>query len=302
MARSDPYLFNRQKRLLVLLDALGGDIRSTDFQKLLLLYCHSCTVPPYEFVPYTFGAFSFTSYAGRRKLVKHGLLEDQDKSWTLTDRGRALSKKLQFDGRDAIFGFARRTRNLRGDVLVAKTYRRFPYTAIHSEIAGRVLDGDDDALQRIADAKVNHTSPGIATIGYEGRSLEGYLNLMIRDGITLLCDVRRNPLSRRYGFAKKTLAKACDRVGIRYEHLPQFGISSADRKGLRSQADYDALFRAYEAENLPARDQDFAIIQAWVTSGERVALTCFEREPHRCHRHCVSDALETRMGVSASHL
>ena len=62
-----PMLFDRQKRLLCLLDALGGDVGNLDFQKLLLLFCSGGTVgQPYEFVPYKFGAFSFTSYADRR--------------------------------------------------------------------------------------------------------------------------------------------------------------------------------------------------------------------------------------------
>ncbi len=37
------------------------------------------------------------------------------------------------------------------------------------------------------------------------------------------------------------------------------------------------------------------IIRSWVTAGERVALTCFERLPQQCHRHCVAEALE-RLG------
>ncbi len=301
-AAKDPYLFDREKRLLVLIDALGGEISSTDLQKLLFLYCDEQTEPSYDFVPYRFGAFSFTSYAARRKLTKNGLLDGDADAWKLTQAGRQLAKRLSFGGRDDIFGFVRRTRDLRGDALVAETYRRFPYTAVHSEIANKVLRGDDAALERIEDAKPKHAEPGIVTIGYEGRSLESYLNLLIRDGVTILCDVRRNPLSRRYGFARKTLANACEKVGIRYEHIPAFGIESAARKGLATQQDYDDLFRIYEVENLPERDKEFAVLQTWIAEGERVALTCFEREPHRCHRHCVSDAMERRTGEPAVHL
>ena len=63
-------LLNRQRHLLSLLDALGGRVCGMDFQKLLFLYCHEEEPAPYEFVPYKFGAFSFTSYADRRKLVE----------------------------------------------------------------------------------------------------------------------------------------------------------------------------------------------------------------------------------------
>lgn len=48
-----PMLFDRQKRLLALLDALDGESRKLDFQKLLFLYCQETgETAPYEFVPY----------------------------------------------------------------------------------------------------------------------------------------------------------------------------------------------------------------------------------------------------------
>ena len=61
-------LFERQRLLLTLLDAVGEPVGNTDFQKLLFLYTQECeTRPSYDFVPYKFGAFSFTSYADKRK-------------------------------------------------------------------------------------------------------------------------------------------------------------------------------------------------------------------------------------------
>lgn len=140
------------------------------------------------------------------------------------------------------------------------------------------------------------------TIGYEGRSLERYLNLLIRAGVSTLCDVRRNPLSRKYGFSKKTLSGACDGVGIRYEHLPELGIASEERRQLETQDDYDALFERYESTSLPSQEESVGQIAAWIRDGAAVALTCFEAEPHRCHRHCVAEAVERRLHLRATHL
>ena len=114
--------------------------------------------------------------------------------------------------------------------------------------------------------------------------------------MTLLCDVRRNPLSRKYGFSKKTLGKACEGVGIRYEHLPELGIDSEERCELVTQADYDALFAEYERKSLPKQTEALARIRGWIKEGERVALTCFELLPHQCHRHCVAEALALGAG------
>lgn len=288
-------LFDRQKTLLALLSSLGGEAGNLDFQKLLFLYCQEQQSPSYEFVPYRFGGFSFTSYADRRKLIEKGLLVDDDKSWRLTAKGTAAVGPMG-DAGIKLAGFAKRHAKLRGDALVAQAYRQHPYYAIRSEIAGRLLVDDNAALTAIAGQRPSLAKPGVSTIGYEGCTLEGYLNRLLRSGVTLLCDVRRNPLSRKYGFSKRTLASGCEGVGIRYEHLPELGIASEDRRELDTQADYDALFAAYKRDALPKQQAALEKIRGWVSEGERVTLTCFEHLPHQCHRHCVADALKTKYG------
>ncbi len=131
-----------------------------------------------------------------------------------------------------------------------------------------------------------------------------YLNLLLQDSVALLCDVRRNPLSRKYGFSKGTLKNACENVGIRYEHLPELGIASEERRELVTQADYDALFTTYERESLPRQGEALDRIRQWIESGERVALTCYEALPCQCHRHCVAEALERggKRKLLVSHL
>jgi hypothetical protein len=201
-------LFDRQKRLLALLDALGGDVGGLDFQKLLFLYCREVeTTPTYEFVPYRYGGFSFTSYADKRRLMERGLLADEERAWKLTPAGRTRAK---VDGRVRLGmdRFAQSHAHLRGDALVAEAYRRHPFYAIRSEMAVRLLAGDKLALMAIEAARPAATRPGLCTIGYEGSTLENYLNRLLCDGVTVLCDVRRNPLSRKYGFSKGTLSKA----------------------------------------------------------------------------------------------
>lgn len=157
------------------------------------------------------------------------------------------------------------------------------------------MEDDEAALAGIAAHRPTST-PGIVTLGYEGRTLESYLNELLRAGVTVLCDVRRNPLRRKYGFAKSTLSRGCEGVGIRYEHLPQLGIASEQRRSLDTQADYDALFEEYERTSLPHQAAALATIAKWAET-ERVALTCYERLPAQCHRHCVADALCQKYGT-----
>jgi uncharacterized protein (DUF488 family) len=296
-------LFDRQKQLLALLDAHKGEVGSLDFQKLLFLYCQGIEEKPYEFVPYKFGGFSFTSYADKRRLIEQGLLADEERIWKLTEAGKASATVAPLT-RMKMDQFATQYKTLRGDALVAEAYRRYPYYATRSEIAKRVLSGDAAALQKITAARPVTNSQGLFTIGYEGRSLEAYLNLLLTNGVTVLCDVRRNPLSRKYGFSKGTLSKSCEGVGIRYEHLPELGIASEKRQSLDTQADYDQLFLNYEKSSLPKQGDALTKIQQWIAAGDRVALTCYENLPEQCHRHCVAEALEQKSGekCTARHL
>ncbi len=284
-------LFERQRLLLALLDGMPEPVAHTDFQKLLFLFTQEWEdVPSYDFVPYRFGCFSFTSYADKRRLIERGLLEADDQRWALSAAGRATaqqeSRRLPKTAK-----FARQYSHLRGDELIAEVYRRHPYYATRSEIVERVLPKTADRA-KVAAARPVRLPPGLVTIGYEGKTLERYLNQLLRESVTLLCDVRRNPLSRKYGFAKSTLAKACEGVGIRYEHLPELGIASEDRRELKTQADYDALFAGYERDSLPKQEAALAKIRHWIErDGCRVALTCYEAVPCQCHRHCVAEAL-----------
>lgn len=295
-------LTSRQRLLLGLLDAVGGTSGNLDFQKVLFLYCQEPdSGNPYDFVPYKRGAFSFTSYADRRKLIAMGLVQDDENRWMLTEAGKNL---IQGQSDMLLATFVSQLSGLRGDDLVADTYRRFPYYAIRSEIAERVLKGDQAALSRIRAERLKAEPKPLQTIGYEGRSLESYLNVLLRAGATVLCDVRRNPMSRKYGFAKSTLSNACLGVGIRYEHMPELGIPSDQRQELETQADYDALFADYERNYLPHQTGALTTIRGWIDKGDRVALTCYELHPHQCHRHCVAEALEalSKDGLAARHL
>jgi hypothetical protein len=295
-------LFERQRRLLSLLDAIGEPVGHTDFQKLLFLYTQECeSSPSYSFVPYKFGAFSFTSYADKRKLVTDGFLAEDDQNWVLTDAGHA-AVITNDKGRMLVASFCKKYAQKRGDALIVEQYSMYPYYATRSEILDRLRLTPQTRAQ-IEAAKPKRKPAGIVTIGYEGRSLEDYLNELLKDGVTALCDVRRNPLSRKYGFSKSTLSKASEGIGIRYRHLPELGIASEERRNLETQEDYDALFKQYE-HDLPKQKASLLLISEWLGEGERVALTCYEAQPEQCHRHCIADSLKhmSKGKVTVEHL
>jgi uncharacterized protein (DUF488 family) len=130
------------------------------------------------------------------------------------------------------------------------------------------------------------------TLGYQGHSIETFLDLLLAHGITQIIDVRQLPFSRKPDFSKKRLAAHLDTVGIAYTHLVALGTPKELRDEVRRTHDYPAFFAAMEAliEAQPAA-LDEALDLARVRPS---ALLCFEARVAECHRLTVARAMERR--------
>ncbi len=293
-------MFYRRKVLLGLLEALRFQVPKTDMQKYLFLVSQEQKAPSYHFVPYRFGCYSFQADADKRTLAKYGLIRSHDK-WVLVNRQGFLPTLKPEDGA-AIRKVVQAFRRVRGRDLVRHVYRNYPYYAINSEIKHDVLNRAEQQL--VEERRPAATSPRLYTIGYEGLSLEQFLNKLVRQSVAVLCDVRRNAISMKYGFSKRLLQHACDGVGISYIHMPELGIDSHKRKHLRSRSDIDALFHDYVNTTLSESKDSLDSIVKLVRKNGRVALTCFEADADLCHRGCVASALLARsdFGHQVAHL
>lgn len=273
-------MFYRQKILLSLIEAFGGRLENRDLQSYLFLYTQKCQQDKsYEFIPYKYGCFSFQSYADRRNLTNAGHLNNSD-DWRLNKQEHL--KQLKKGDAQKILAFKNKYEHLSGDALVKEVYRNYPYYAINSKIAGSLMDNNELAL--IDAERPTQEESRFFTIGYEGQSFEHYLNRLIRNNVKLLCDVRKNPLSRKYGFSKSTLSDSLNKLGVEYRHLPALGIVSEKRQELKSQADYDRLFDEYEKTTLKENHDALNELRSLLEQYKRVAITCFEAESGQCHR------------------
>ena len=174
MSRSSPNgkveLTSRQRVLVSLVEALGGRISATDFQKLLFLYVNEAEAEPsFEFVPYRFGCFSFSSYAEKRRLISAGLLEHDETAWRLTEPGERCSRQPDLNALK-ISAFVRKYKKLKGTALVAEVYSRYPYYAIRSEVLDEILPSSQDR-EKVEAARPPKRKPGLLTIG--GRRTHG---------------------------------------------------------------------------------------------------------------------------------
>ncbi len=141
---------------------------------------------------------------------------------------------------------------------------------------------------------------GLATIGYEGASLEAFLGTLQAAGVDLLLDVREAPISRRRELAKKALSAAIEDAGMAYRHEGALGAPKPLRDTIKQgECSPEEVFARYE-EHLAAQAPLLDRLAAELTG--RVALMCYERDVRQCHRKAVARALEVRTGLTARHL
>jgi hypothetical protein len=173
--------------------------------------------------------------------------------------------------------------------LIRYTYIHYPYTAIRSSVAKKLLSNDE--LEKVNTFKPLSEEIILFTIGYEGISLEEYFNRLIKNDVKTLVDVRNNPLSMKFGFSKNQLKKYCEKLFIEYIHIPEVGIRSELRQELNNQSDYDKLFTDYQKNNLSKTISYQQNILNLLISRNRIALTCFEANICMCHRKYLAEAL-----------
>ena len=288
-------MYYRRKVILALVQSFGGSLGKTQLQKLLLLYTKKQEKPDYHFVPYKYGCYSFQAAADISTMQKYGQVRVSNKGIEkadpidyvslLKEKDRIALKQLYLlhGGKDY-------------KDLIHYTYTHHPYYAIHSGIADRYLNTGE--LREVTGYKPTASKTILYTIGYEGISLEQYLNKLIEKDVRVLVDVRNNPMSMKYGFTKSQLQNACTSVGIEYLHLPEVGIVSEQRQALNCQADYDNLFARYRKETLPYTVSAQERILLLLQEKERIALTCFEANICQCHRKHLAEAIENLSGFS----
>ncbi len=281
-------MFYRQKVLLSLVEAFGGELANTDLQKLMFLFCNTSKSNFYDFFPYKFGAFSYTSYFDKRKLTEQGFLLDSENFKVAKDSN--LFSSLKPLDQILLKNFVEAHINIRGAALVKKTYLEFPQFASRSEIAKQTLSKlEYEAARKTWNLAQENM---FFTIGYEGKSIDQYVQDLVFNNVLALVDVRQNAYSRKHGFTGSIFKNYLVRVGIKYFHIPDLGIPSKLRKNLGSDKSYNDLFKIYESDLLPLKKKSIIELQKLAKKHKRVAIPCFEADHQMCHRHKISDLFE----------
>lgn len=288
-------MLTRRKILLYLLDEIGGSslrLKLTKYAFLLKQHGDSAVEKAfYDFLPYKYGPYSFTMAREINILVSQGYIDEPDeKTWQLSEAISDLSVgDISDDMKKDISFIKHHYRKANVDRLLGEVYSRWPWYTVNSK--------DPDKRKAIP-AKAE---PAVYTCGYQGMSIDSFLNSLLKRGISRIIDVRSNPVSRQYGYHKKTFSLLADYVGIEYLHYPQVGIPKHLRSDLNTKEDYEKLFDLYEAEVLPKQRSNICAL-ADVMADKPSVLVCFEHDHEFCHRSRLAQAVAQKNNLDLINL
>ena len=142
------------------------------------------------------------------------------------------------------------------------------------------------------------TANPIYTIGHSNHSLENFVMLLAKHGITAVADVRSAPYSRfNPQFNREALVKRLQTHGVKYVFLGgELGGRPDDRNCYENgRIRYDRVARS---------DRFRAGLQRLIEGAEQhhIAIMCAEKEPLDCHRTLLVARALHEQGVGIGHI
>ena len=296
-------MYYRRRVLLSILARNNGTMDKIRLHKLLFLFTRQQQKPSYDFLPYMYGCYSFQADQDAKTLANYyGVMKVGADTYSLSKTHKGRDFGLNDEDRSNLEELFKQYGRLRSEELIYRVYEQYPWYAVNSRLLDRPhlkpLSGIVEKARRDADVGDRRA---LYTLGYQGMSIERYITLLMRNGVSVLVDVRRNPVSMKYGFSKGQLQHISGECDIEYIHIPELGIAGAERKDLVSHADYKRLFMRYRGE-LAGKEEHLRALQSILDKCPRVAVTCFEKQYTWCHRGVLSATMRKRHGVTVKHL
>lgn len=138
------------------------------------------------------------------------------------------------------------------------------------------------------------------TLGYQFHTFLTMIRLLNGNGVSVLVDVRQNPVSRKTGFSKKQLEKAVPDFGMAYLHCPELGTPPSIRKIYAATGNVEKALLQYE-QHLRSQHRTLKAFLRTVRS-ERFCLLCLEADHKACHRSIIAQVLNEMTGCQPIHL
>lgn len=270
-------MLNREKIVLSFIRNANKPVSRFQLMKWLFLFSQQLNLTQnnhfYKFVPYKYGPFSFTLNHELEKLINTSYISVNTRSWI------SLSGEVEVPAIDSeleleINMFLKKYTTLTNKELKKEVYKTYPWYTVNAL-------NPKLRLQKLPTVK-----KAIYTIGYERLLVDEFFNILLSKGIGTFIDIRKNPISRRFGFHKSTLSKICRNLDIEYHHFPELGIPSTLRTSLNTKEDYSRLFRKYK--NIIAKENKVIKQVTRLIETKPSVLACMEADFHLCHRKPLS--------------
>ncbi len=281
-------MFWRQRVIIELLRRAPKSLASRiQLVKWLFLLRHekdfNSNVSFYDFFPHKYGPFSFQLYKDLSDMQTAGMITFVGKNVQYVDKKKVIEKLPSGESRSVV-SILEQYGVMPEEDLLKYVYGEYPWYASRS------------LLSEATHESINVTPPGVYTLGYEGLSIDTFLNVLLSRGIGRVIDVRNNPFSRKYGFSSSQLKEKCQEIDVEYYHFPALGIPSSIRKN----GDGQELWTVYEETILLNASKDIDAVKGLCIEKGSLLL-CFEQDPNTCHRKILAQNISVKTSLPVYH-
>jgi uncharacterized protein (DUF488 family) len=142
----------------------------------------------------------------------------------------------------------------------------------------------------------------IWTIGHSTRSLAEFIDLLTRNEIEVVADVRSYPGSRRFPhFDREALAPSLAEHGIELIWIKKLGGRRRAKPDSANTVWRNEAFRGY-ADYMETEEFGEGLTALLdLATEKRTAIMCSEAVWWRCHRSMISDKLKS-LGITVEHI
>lgn len=138
----------------------------------------------------------------------------------------------------------------------------------------------------------------IFSIGYGNRSLKNFIEILQKNEIKLVVDVRTNPFSRfRPEFNKRAFEITLAEHSIQYIHKPELGGKPKNEEFYQNgKLDYNKL-----RKSIPYL-QGIEYLELGLSFGHQITVMCSELDFQACHRYSLIGEDMTKRGYEILHI
>ena len=165
------------------------------------------------------------------------------------------------------------------------------------DVAKSVVESED--ISNIVCADTFDGTKTLYTIGYSGKTIETFIQLLKENNISLLIDVRDSGKSiYKQEFESSSLQQSLERNGINYKHVKEMGVVYEVREPYKDGYITNDAFKQWYKWNIDKwhRSEFLELIEFITTSEKNSCLMCSEefatpndKQSIVCHRSILAD-------------